>query len=176
MNEESFDYTHSGIANLLQTAVNPRKDHAESRAATSQGGSDQGLHVLYLTSRPISIMETTRRLLRGIAEVDVRASSKEKPGKAVHLPKTGMPQGPIMCSPESTFNVLYAELITHSADQGKSHTLQNVASVFRKAGRRMMKVRIISDWTIHACPRHTSDGTPLSLRDRAFSLPVLEIP
>ena len=96
-----YDYTHQGICRLYS--------HLET---------NHQIRFVYLTSRPISLLDATRTYI-------------EKCEQDGHR----LPVGPIFTSTDSLTRVLYKELIEKTIRYFKAHTLMDIATVFQRAGR-----------------------------------------
>jgi len=154
--QDETEYTHRGITTLLRAAAYPQAAAPgaggipdEEAPGSSEGGG--GLHVLYLTSRPIVLVNATRRLLRDVRQEDVTGvprRSRRAPSlifsglpsaddvkrwDAEEASWVGLPEGPVLCSPDSTAGVLYTELFARAADKFKVGCLEIVLETFRLA-------------------------------------------
>jgi hypothetical protein len=96
-----YDYTHAGICRLY-----------------SHLASSHAVRFVYLTSRPISMLEPTRAYLE-------------------HCRQDGhaLPPGPIFTSTGTLSQVLYKELIDKTIRYFKAHVLMDIADTFARAGR-----------------------------------------
>lgn len=95
-----YSHVHSGIASFLTSIDN------------------QGIKIIFLTSRPTAHYTETRNLLSGIKQ-DIYA----------------IPRGPIMMNTEKIFSAVYRELIARKTVEFKSGILLTIASLFKAAGR-----------------------------------------
>ena len=94
-----FSYVHDGVAPLL---------HAVRE--------ELGLHVLYLTSRPVAHQRETRQLLLGVRDRGL-----------------SLPEGPLFVNKESTSGALYRELIAKNTRALKVDILLHVRRAFAAA-------------------------------------------
>jgi phosphatidate phosphatase PAH1 len=100
---ESYVYIHDGVTNFLSNLLR----------------SSDCLRIMYLTSRPVSYAQTTRRFLSGLRQGTDR-----------------LPDGPLFLHPGTLSSVLLSELITKDAHEYKSDALlRQVVLTFASAGR-----------------------------------------
>jgi len=144
--KESYDYAHHGVCRLYQflAATHERvaashlteeelKTFIASRISESKPWalpkkqkrmnalkSTSDTRFLYLTSRPISLLESTRKFIYSLKQNEYE-----------------LPPGPILCHIGSLSQVLYTELILKSADKFKADTLnRQVVEPFAMAGKK----------------------------------------
>ena len=97
-----FSYIHKGIAEFL----------------TKLNSIPYQFNIMYLTSRPITHINETRRLLSGIKQGNDQV----------------MPDGPLFVNRESISKALYREVITKNTIEYKSQVLIKIAQCFKSAG------------------------------------------
>jgi phosphatidate phosphatase PAH1 len=100
---ESYVYIHDGVTNFLSNLLR----------------SNDCLRIMYLTSRPVSYAQTTRRFLSGLRQ------GTDK-----------LPEGPLFLHPGTLSSVLLSELVTKDAHEYKADALlRQVVLTFAAAGR-----------------------------------------
>ncbi|GAB5031067.1 lipin-like protein [Nannochloropsis oceanica] len=98
----SHHHTHRGIGRLFS--------HLEQA---------HHLRFVYLTSRPISLLDATRTYLANVEQDE----------------GYGLPQGPVFTSMDSLTRVLYKELVEKTIRYMKAQVLNEISSTFHRAGR-----------------------------------------
>lgn len=123
--QEKYEHVHDGICKFyhaLMDAGNSNRsrtdcgieehhDHNNSYIRNKGGGE---VRFLYLTSRPIRIVNQTRKLLVSLSQTCPSKTQKNY----------GLPPGPIMCHRSTLTTVLYGELIAKNMYLFKSEVLQ----------------------------------------------------
>ena len=100
---ESYAHVHDGVCDFLRNIQ----------------ASDESLQLLYLTSRPLSYAQSTRRFLEGLRQ------DQQK-----------LPDGPLFMHPGTLGTVLFGELVTKDMHTYKSDVLmRQVVLTFAAAGR-----------------------------------------
>lgn len=104
--QDNFQHIHKGVCRFFHEIINAYeldKDKSEG----SEGGQ---LRFFYLSSRPISYISQTRKLLVGLSQQHERVS-------------IGLPPGPIMCHRGSLSTVLHSELVLKNVYEFKADVL-----------------------------------------------------
>ncbi|KAJ1459108.1 Lipin/Ned1/Smp2-domain-containing protein, partial [Pelagophyceae sp. CCMP2097] len=82
-------------------------------------------HVLYLTSRPLTLVTQTRGFVKSLRQ----------PRTAAGASAAAMPRGPVLTSREGVLGALYCELVTQRPDVFKTAALRDVCAAFGDGAR-----------------------------------------
>ena len=134
---ERFEYVHRGVCDLYQKlySINIAEETA-SLGGESDGDGDNGNDVtdggqvrfLYLSSRPLSLVNSTRRFLTCLVQGTNSAGNQMR--------RRMLPPGPLFCHPGSLSTVLLTELWNKNTHQFKADVLaRQVVLPFAAAGR-----------------------------------------
>ena len=104
------DWSHSGIASFYS------------------GIKRNGYDIVYLSSRPVGLMSSTKDHMRRINQDDGSHSGFWH----IAYTRCHMPEGPFLLSPDGTAKVLVRELITKQAHLYKINTLEIIRDLFPK--------------------------------------------
>ena len=122
--QEKYEHVHDGIckfyhalmdagnSNRSRTDCGIEEHHDHNSSLRNKGGGE--VRFLYLTSRPIRIVNQTRKLLVSLSQTCPSKTQKNY----------GLPPGPIMCHRSTLTTVLYGELIAKNMYLFKSEVLQ----------------------------------------------------
>ena len=131
---ERFEHVHGGVCDLYQKLSKVDIANQDSIGSSGNGAiddpnSDKGqVRFLYLSSRPLSLVNSTRRFLRCLVQ-GVNAA-----GDKIH--RRMLPPGPLFCHPGTLSTVLVTELWNKNTHQFKSDVLtRQVVLPFAAAGR-----------------------------------------
>ena len=134
---ERFEYVHRGVCDLYQKlhSINIADEEA-SFGGKSDGDGDNGndatdggqVRFLYLSSRPLSLVNSTRRFLTCLVQGTNSAGNQMR--------RRMLPPGPLFCHPGSLSTVLLTELWNKNTHQFKADVLaRQVVLPFAAAGR-----------------------------------------
>lgn len=134
---ERFEYVHQGVCDLYQKlhGINIT-DETSSFGGKSDGDGDNSIDAtdrgqvrfLYLSSRPLSLVNSTRRFLTCLVQGTNSAGNKMR--------RRMLPPGPLFCHPGSLSTVLLTELWNKNTHQFKADVLaRQVVLPFAAAGR-----------------------------------------
>jgi phosphatidate phosphatase LPIN len=109
--QEKYEHIHNGICKFFQqlAMISPMEDMGDLNETDNKKGQ---VRFMYLTSRPISYVNTTRKLL-------VSVSQTCEVNEELHT----LPPGPMMCNTIPLTSVLYSELIAKNTHMFKSDVL-----------------------------------------------------
>jgi len=131
---ERFEHVHGGVCDLYQKLsrvdiTNGDSTGSSGNDAIYEPNTDKGqVRFLYLSSRPLSLVNSTRRFLRCLVQ-GVNAA-----GDKIH--RRMLPPGPLFCHPGTLSTVLLTELWYSNTHQFKSDVLtRQVVLPFAAAGR-----------------------------------------
>ncbi|KAL3817017.1 hypothetical protein ACHAXA_002929 [Cyclostephanos tholiformis] len=118
--QDKFQHVHDGICQFYHAVMDAgnrgRSDHNRGRKGddgVGVGGDVAGeVRFLYLSSRPISFVNQTRKLLVSLSQSHSRTQRNY-----------GLPPGPIMCHTGPLSSVLYSELVAKDIYQFKADVL-----------------------------------------------------
>ena len=117
---ESYAYSHDGVCEFLSHLLE----------------MDDSLRILYLTSRPLTYAQSTRKFLQNLRQ-NVNESSEQE--------EYALPPGPLFMHPGTLSSVLYSELVSKDVHIYKSDALlRQVVLVFAAAGRSNTSNLLIS--------------------------------
>ena len=107
--QEKFEHIHNGICKFYEdlTQISRVED---MNALNSSDTGDGQIRFMYLSSRPITLVSNTRKLLVSV--------SQKCEAQSHHLPP-----GPMMCNVVPLSSVLYSELVSKSVHVFKSDVL-----------------------------------------------------
>lgn len=110
--QEKFAHIHSGICKFYQqlTTISPVEVEDMNALNSSDDGEGQ-VRFMYLSSRPISLVNHTRKLLVSVSQT---CDANE-----CH----NLPPGPMMCNVVPLTSVLYSELVSKNVHYFKSDVL-----------------------------------------------------
>jgi phosphatidate phosphatase LPIN len=111
--QDKFSHIHAGVCKFYHDLINV-SDLNKQR--TKNGGD---VRFFYLSSRPISYIAQTRKLLVGLSQEE---SSLEK-SSLNSTKRVGLPSGPIMCHRSSLSTVLHSELVSKNIYEFKADVL-----------------------------------------------------
>lgn len=119
---ETFKHIHHGICDFFSSIVHTDQgENMEDENKTLSKENPPQIRMLYLTSRPLTLVNTTRRLFHRVRQGD-------KP----------LPLGPIFCYRGNILDVLVMEKISKSADRFKGNLLKDqITHAFATAGRAL---------------------------------------
>lgn len=116
---ETYEYSHEGVCEFFTQISNYASPESMNR-----------IRFLYLTSRPISYIVSTRKFIHSLSQMN--NDTKEN-----SAPRHTLPNGPIFCNTASLSQVLYSELFAKNAHVFKSNALwKQVIQPFEAAGRK----------------------------------------
>ena len=144
--QDKFEHIHKGICQFYHKVMDIGIDngnHGEAKEE-SRDKSDGQIRFLYLSSRPISLVSQTRKLLLSL--------SQACPQNNMY----GLPPGPILCHTGPLSSVLYSELVTKDIYQFKADVLARQVVLPFVAARG-------EDWKNNSSRRRTK-----SIDDRFF--------
>mmetsp|Transcript_3887 Transcript_3887/g.11011 ORF Transcript_3887/g.11011 Transcript_3887/m.11011 type:complete len:857 (-) Transcript_3887:69-2639(-) len=139
---ERFEHVHGGVCDLYQklsrvdiASFDKRSDangdsiESSRNDAIYEPDTDKGqVRFLYLSSRPLSLVNSTRRFLRCLVQGVNTAGDK--------MHRRMLPPGPLFCHPGSLSTVLLTELWNKNTHQFKADVLtRQVVLPFAAAGR-----------------------------------------
>ena len=104
--QDNFKHIHKGVCKFFHELLNAYELDKDG----SEGGEGGQLRFFYLSSRPISYISQTRKLLVGVSQQHEGISY-------------GLPPGPIMCHRGSLSMVLHSELVLKNVYEFKSDVL-----------------------------------------------------
>lgn len=104
--QDNFKHIHSGVCKFLNDVMNAYELDRETR----HGGLGGQVRFFYLSSRPISYISQTRKLLVGLSQDHEEVTY-------------GLPPGPIMCHRGSLSTVLHSELVAKNVYEFKADVL-----------------------------------------------------
>lgn len=111
---EAYTHVHRGICKFFTDLVNLSPDSTSHTPAVANT-----VRFLYLTSRPLSLLHSTRKFLNSLEQESCK-----------------LPPGPVFCHLGSLSEVLMTELWKRNTFEFKSHVLNTqVVSPFQAAGR-----------------------------------------
>lgn len=118
---ETYKHVHRGVcsfySSILSTDIDTNTNDPEMK--NKKSSQQAKIQIIYLTSRPMSLLPQTRKLLSFTTQDGSR-----------------LPPGPILCHPGSLAKVLYTELIEKNAHKFKGNMLlEQVVNPFSFAGR-----------------------------------------
>ena len=163
--QEKYAHIHNGICKFYQdlTKISPVED---MDALNSSGGEEGQIRFMYLSSRPISLVNNTRKLLRSVSQM---CEAKEW---------HNLPAGPMMCNVVPLTSVLYSELVSKNVHEFKSDVLQRQVVVPFVAARgedlrktktvksaRTLRTSELEDIDENNNPRSFSDSYKQNPRD-----------
>lgn len=109
--QEKFAHIHNGICKFYQDLA--KISPVEDMDALNISGDEEGqIRFMYLSSRPISLANSTRKLLRSVSQM---CEAKEW---------HNLPAGPMMCNVVPLTSVLFSELVSKNVHEFKSDVLQ----------------------------------------------------
>lgn len=157
--QEKFAHIHNGICKFFEdlATISPVED---MDALNSSGDGEGQIRLMYLSSRPISLVNQTRKLLKSVSQI---CDANEK---------HALPPGPMMCNVVPLTSVLYSELVSKNVHEFKSDVLsrQVLLPFVAARGKDLAKIKTAkSSRTIrtsseldgideHENPRAFSDG------------------
>jgi phosphatidate phosphatase PAH1 len=155
--QEKFAHIHSGICKFYQqlTTISPVEDM--NVLNSSDDGKGQ-VRFMYLSSRPISIVNQTRKLLVSVSQI---CDANE-----CH----NLPPGPVMCNVVPLTSVLYSELVSKNVHMFKSDVLarQVVLPFVAARGHDWSKIKTAkSARTLRATELHEIDENVRCFSDSA---------
>ncbi|KAL7485840.1 hypothetical protein ACHAW6_011499 [Cyclotella cf. meneghiniana] len=134
--QEKFSHIHRGVCKFFNELVNvPGENSGEVR-------------LLYLSSRPISYIAQTRKLLVGLSQEDEEFASQRS--AVTSIKRFCLPPGPIICHRGSLSTVLHSELVAKNISEFKADVLVRqiilpfVAAV-GDAGRHQIRAQALID-------------------------------
>ena len=104
--QDNFKHIHKGVCKFLNKLMST----FETIGDEDEGSSGGQLRFFYLSSRPISYISQTRKLLVGLSQEEEEMSY-------------GLPPGPIMCHRGSLSTVLHSELVAKNVYDFKADVL-----------------------------------------------------
>mmetsp|Transcript_27972 Transcript_27972/g.32254 ORF Transcript_27972/g.32254 Transcript_27972/m.32254 type:complete len:372 (+) Transcript_27972:128-1243(+) len=132
---EGYTYAHPGICKLYSDLVKCADYKSETTCCVTQTVKMSKLRFLYLTSRPLVLLDMTRKFL-----ISLRQTSGIDD---IHGTRSALPVGPVMCHPGSLPAVLTMELVTKSADKFKADVLRRQINIpFAAAGRNINEKKL----------------------------------
>mmetsp|Transcript_5423 Transcript_5423/g.9235 ORF Transcript_5423/g.9235 Transcript_5423/m.9235 type:complete len:630 (-) Transcript_5423:1666-3555(-) len=157
--QEKYAHVHNGICKFYQelTKISPVEDMDD---LNSSGNVEGQVRFMYLSSRPISLVNHTRKLLDKVTQI---CEAKE-----CHT----LPQGPMMCNVVPLTSVLYSELVKKDVHMFKSDVLQrqvalpfiaargeeNLAKTKTAKSARTLRTTQLEEIDEHKNPRSFSDS------------------
>lgn len=104
--QDNFKHVHNGVCKFFNELV----DSFELNRQKREGNRGGQVRLFYLTSRPLSYISQTRKLLVGLSQEYADTSF-------------GLPPGPIMCHRGSLSTVLHSELVSKNVYEFKADVL-----------------------------------------------------
>ena len=130
--QEKYAHIHNGICKFFEdlSAISPVED---MDALNSSGDGEGEIRFMYLSSRPISIVNYTRKLLKSVSQI---GDAKEK---------RKLPPGPMMCNVVPLTSVLYSELVSKNVHEFKSDVLsrQVLLPFVAARGENLAKTKMV---------------------------------
>jgi hypothetical protein len=129
---EQYTYCHEGVCEFLSSMYGSGDNGSNGENGDSGSPSKGHVRLLYLTSRPIGIANTTRKFLSQLRQCADHTNTKNTNTTTTHYQ---LPQGPLMGHTGTLPQVLLMELVYHSIHEFKAQTLlKNVVQPFLKQG------------------------------------------
>ena len=160
-----YRFCHDGICDFLQALVQRQQvtgadstnnDHTAANHP-HRPSSFENIRVLYLTSRPLGLAHSTRRLLQRLQQ---EPQANLRPSLDTPVASAGMARGPLLGFTGPLRQILVMELLYHNVHEFKAAALQSIVQLWKRVALQPSSAAVSSSSPKNTNSRDQQQQTP----------------